>query len=294
MFNLFDILQAQAGAQTQGSAIPGFGFPGGGLQSFGPQFGLSQEQGLRAMQALLPALTMGLQRNAAQDPMGFAQMFNLVGPAAPPPPSQMDMLVKQLFGSPHLSQAVLQQAATVSGVAMPALKQMLPVMAGMVVAGIVHVMINQAPQPAPAPRAMPDPFGFSPNAWSDMMQAFLTGHGPGPTPAPQTRPRPTPPRLPQAAVSGATSAQTSTKAPANAEGKANAESKAGADAGFDLMQQMFQTGLEVQQENARAMQRLFDTFWQAPKKAADNSSPRDNAVSGDSSRPTPKGGTGRR
>ena len=31
------------------------------------------------------------------------------------------------------------------------------------------------------------------------------------------------------------------------------------------MQQMFQTGLEVQQENARAMQRLFDTFWQAPQ-----------------------------
>lgn len=290
MFNLFDILQAQAGAQTQGSAIPGFGFPGGGLQSFGPQFGLSQEQGLRAMQALLPALTMGLQRNAAQDPMGFAQMFNLVGPAAPPPPSQMDMLVKQLFGSSHLSQAVLQQAATVSGVAMPALKQMLPVMAGMVVAGIVHVMINQAPQPAPAPRAMPDPFGFSPNAWSDMMQAFLTGGGPGASaaPAPRTPLRPAPARIPTAATSTTTSGKTSAKAPADAEGKA------GADAGFDLMQQMFQTGLEVQQENARAMQRLFDTFWQAPKKAADNSPPRDNAVSGDSSRPTPKGGTGRR
>lgn len=29
-----------------------------------------------------------------------------------------------------------------------------------------------------------------------------------------------------------------------------------------MMQQMFQTGIEVQQENARAMQRLFDTFWQ--------------------------------
>ncbi|MCK2055147.1 DUF937 domain-containing protein [Methylobacterium sp. 37f] len=291
MFNLFDILQAQAGAQTQGSAIPGFGFPGGGLQSFGPQFGLSQEQGLRAMQALLPALTMGLQRNAAQDPMGFAQMFNLVGPAAPPPPSQMDMLVKQLFGSPHLSQAVLQQAATVSGVAMPALKQMLPVMAGMVVAGIVHVMINQAPQPAPAPRAMPDPFGFSPNAWSDMMQAFLTGGGLGVSaaPAPRTPLRPAPARIPTAATSTTPSAKTSAKA------QANAESKPGADAGFDLMQQMFQTGLEVQQENARAMQRLFDTFWQAPKKIDADSAPRETSVSGDPSRPAPRaGGPGRR
>ena len=38
-----------------------------------------------------------------------------------------------------------------------------------------------------------------------------------------------------------------------------------AEAPFDMMQQMFQTGLEVQQENARAMQRLFDTFWQDPR-----------------------------
>lgn len=236
MFNLFDILQAQAGANAQG---------------LGRQFGLSPEQSLRAMEALLPALTMGLQRNVAHDPTGFAHLFNLIGPTAFPAPSatpQMDMLVKQLFGSPHLSQAVLQQAATVSGVAMPALKQMLPLMAGMVVAGIVHVMINQAPPPAPAPRAEANPFGFPPNAWSQMMEAFLKSGGnaisPAPS-APQARSRPVQPRL---------------TAPAPA-----VPDKAASDAPFDLVQQMFQTGLEVQQENARAMQRLFDTFWQDPR-----------------------------
>ena len=131
------------------------------------------------MEALLPALTMGLQRNAANDPMGFAHLFNLVGPTPPPAQSpQMEMLVKQLFGSSHLNQAILQQAATVSGVATPALKQMLPVMAGMVVAGIVHVMVNQAPAPAPQPA--PQPFGFTPQAWSEMMQAFLRSGGAAP------------------------------------------------------------------------------------------------------------------
>ncbi|KQP40690.1 hypothetical protein ASF49_20155 [Methylobacterium sp. Leaf104] len=245
MFNLFDILQAQAGANAQG---------------FGRQFGLSPEQSLRAMEALMPALTMGLQRNVAHDPTGFAHLFNLVGPTAPMAPSatpQMDMLVKQLFGSPHLSQAVLQQAATVSGVAMPALKQMLPVMAGMVVAGIVHVMINQAPAPAPAPspRAEANPFGFPPNAWSEMMEAFLksgaSAASPPPSP-PQARARPTPPRLTAPSRPGA-----------------DAPDKAAADAPFDVMQQMFQTGLEVQQENARAMQRLFDTFWQDPRASTE-------------------------
>ncbi|WP_146056409.1 DUF937 domain-containing protein [Methylobacterium sp. V23] len=259
MFNVFDLLQAQGGASAQG---------------FGRQFGLSPEQSLRAMQALLPALTMGLQRNVAQDPTGFAHLFNLVGPAASKASSatpQMDMLVQQLFGSPHLSQAVLQQAAAVSGVAMPALKQMLPIMAGMVVAGIVHVMINQAPAAAPAPRAEANPFGFPPNAWSEMMQVFLKSGGSAPepaAPAPQVRPRPA--RL----------AASSRPEPA-------APDTSSAEAPFDLMQQMFQTGLEVQQENARAMQRLFDTFWHDPRD------PTETAGHGPGDRPK-TGGTGQR
>jgi hypothetical protein len=260
MFNLFDILQAQAGANVQG---------------LGQQFGLTQDQSLRAMQALLPALTMGLQRNATQDPTGFAQLFNLVGskpPSAAAQSPQMEMMVKQLFGSTHLSQAVLQQAAAVSGVATPALKQMLPVMAGMVVAGIVHVMINQNP-PAPAPKSAPQPFGFPPNAWSEMMESFLKPGGD----APQPRKAPAPPRLTVAP-------KTSKPAPDNA----------GGEAPFDMMQQMFQTGMEVQQENARAMQRLFDTFWQASSEGSEGKagSP---AKAGSSSRPNAgnKSGTGR-
>ncbi|MCJ2032906.1 DUF937 domain-containing protein [Methylobacterium sp. J-068] len=241
MFNLFDILQAQAGAH---------------VPSFARQFGLTQEQSLRAMEALLPALTMGLQRNAANDPTGFAHLFNLVGanpPSAPAQSPQMEMLVKQLFGSSNLSQAVLQQAATVSGVATPALKQMLPIMAGMVVAGIVHVMINQNPPPAPAPRNASQPFGFPPNAWSEMMDVFLRSGGnalPSAPSAPQAR-KASPPRL----------AVASKAAPA-------AQDKAAGDAPFEMMNQMFQTGLEVHQENARAMQRLFDTFWQDPRGSA--------------------------
>ncbi|NEU11413.1 DUF937 domain-containing protein [Methylobacterium sp. BTF04] len=244
MFNLFDILQAQAGP---------------GALGFGQQFGLSQDQSRRAMEALLPAFTMGLQRNAANDPTGFSHLFNLVGPnamgmnagAATP---QMEMLVRQLFGSPHLSQAVLQQAATASGVASPILKQMLPMMAGMIVAGIVHVMINQNQSAAPAP-APASPFGFPGQAWSDMMQSFLAPAGLSPQGKPSaasgTR-----------SAGGSRGATATPRASLTSRPAAKAPEKAGGDAPFDMFQQMFQTGLEVQQENAKAMKSLFDTFWQ--------------------------------
>jgi len=257
MFNLFDILQAQAGP---------------GAQGFGQQFGLSQDQTRRAMEALLPALTMGLQRNAANDPTGFAHLFSLAGAGATAPrPSaspQMDMLVRQLFGSPHLSQAVLQQAAGASGIATPVLKQMLPVMAGMVVAGIVHVMINQTPQAAPAPA--PNAFGLFPNPyWTDMVNAFLTAGG---APAPIT-----PASKPQA---GRTTGKPARLASQPVAGRAGSEQPVPATndaAPFELFQQMFQSGLDVQQENAKAMQRLFDTFWQ---EGGQNGEPSGRAGSG--------------
>jgi hypothetical protein len=240
MFNLFDILQAQAGP---------------GAQGFGQQFGLSQDQTRRAMEALLPAFTMGLQRNAANDPTGFAQLFSLAGAGAaasrPFASPQMDLLVRQLFGSPNLSQAVLQQAAGASGIATPILKQMLPIMAGMIVAGIVHVMINQSPQPAPAPA--PNTFGFPPHPyWNDMVNAFLTAGGLAPAaPAPKSPPPRQAARLKPLPASTKTAAAQTDAVP------------------FDLFQQMFQSGLDVQQENAKAMQRLFDTFWQNEEPGPD-------------------------
>ncbi|GJE19249.1 DUF937 domain-containing protein [Methylobacterium marchantiae] len=246
MFNLFDLLQAQGGM---------------GANGFGQQFGLSPDQTRRAMEALMPALTLGLQRNAGADPSDFTQMFSLmdpttVGSAAGKP--QMDAMIRQLFGSQHLSQAVLQQAAAVSGVATPALRQMLPVMAGMVVAGIVHVMMNPA-SPAPAPAAPPpSPIGIpTPPYWTDMMNAFM---GPGSsvlTPSSATT-------TPQRSLPSARHA-VETKAAATAASQASVLNP------FDLLQQMFQSGLDAQQENAKTMQSLFDSLWRGGTTESDAS-----------------------
>ncbi|KQT80753.1 DUF937 domain-containing protein [Methylobacterium sp. Leaf466] len=243
MFNLFDILQAQGGP---------------GLQGFGNQYGLSPDQTRKAMEALLPAFSLGLQRNAA-DPTGLSQLFGLVGTGGPgraPPPSQADLLVQQIFGSSHLSQAVVQQAAMASGVASPVLRQMMPMVAGMVVAGIVHLMLNQ-PQATPAPPPpTPLPNGFSPGAyWSEMMKVWSSAMAP--PAAVEAKPR----RAGAAALPPPAS---------RAETKPNAAGNPSAVAGepYAILQQMFDAGVEAQQENVKAMQSLFDSFWKSPRTKA--------------------------
>lgn len=252
MFNLFDILESQTG---------------NGMQALGQQYGLSPEQSRRAMEALLPALTIGLQRNVASDPTGFARLFGLVGAdplsgGMPRPPSQPDLLLGQLFGSPMISQAVLQQAAALSGVATPALRQMLPMMAGMIVAGIVHVMINQPPQAAPPPppvRRSPDPEAASafPAAkfWNDWMDGFLTATK---SDAPASAP-------PATALKEPTREREPAPPPAAKPASGRDEASDG-DAPMEAFQKLFETGIEVQEQNVKAMQNIFDSFWSSRDK----------------------------
>lgn len=243
MFNLFDILQSQAGP---------------GMQSIGQQFDLTPEQSRSAMNALLPALAAGLQRSAASDPMGFGRMLGMAGanpylggPSQTQPPAQPDYL-GQLFGSSVLSHAVLQQASATSGIGQQALRQMLPIMAGMVVAGIVHVLVNQSP-PAPAPpqRQAPAP---SPDAgfpvatfWNDWIDQFIGPAKSEPARETMSSPRPAEPGPSRVAAP---------------DTRAKPQGAAGDDeAPLETFQQMFQTGVQVQEQNAKAMQQIFEAFW---------------------------------
>ena len=152
MFNPLDMLQGPGAA---------------GMQGVAQQFGLSPEQTRRALEALLPAFAIGLQRLGPNDPTGFAN----------------------LFGQPMLTQAVLQQASMASGVGAQVLRQMLPMMAGAVVASIVHMLLNPPANPSAAsePAQPPQPAaGFPINqAWIEMMKAFLPPAETPPTQAAQ-------------------------------------------------------------------------------------------------------------
>jgi len=220
MFNPLEMFQAQGEA---------------GFQALGQQFGLTTEQTARAFEALMPALTLGLQRSVGMDPSGLARMFGLPDASRPAAPQGLDAL-SQMFGSAQLLQGVLQQASATSGVGAQVLRQMLPMMAGAVVASIVHVLLNQPQAAAAQTRASapppPVPFPFGP-AWTEMARAFLPAEPPAPKPTPK------PP-----------------------------EAKPG-EAGSDMLQQMLRTGAEVQGNNIRAMQDLFETFWPTKGMPAD-------------------------
>lgn len=228
MFTPLDMVQAASGPE---------------MQAMARQFGLTVDQTQRAFEALMPALTLGLQRGAGLDPTGFARMFSAPETARAAAPLGLDAL-GQMFGSAQLMQAVLQQASAASGVGSQVLRQMLPMMAGAVVASIVHVMLNQPKAepsrqaaPAPAPTALPFVA-----LWTDMAKAFMAPpQEPAPTPQRRAAPAPSRPRV---------------EAPRPPQDEA-----AGAEAGADVLRQMIRTGAEVQEQNLKAMQQLFEAFW---------------------------------
>ena len=223
MFNPLDMLQAQNGA---------------GMQNVAQQFGLTPEQTRRAMEALMPAFALGLQRSAMPDPTGLSQMFGMGG--ARPAASPAESMLGQMFGSPALTQAILQQASSASGVGSQVLRQMLPMMAGAVVASIVHMLLNQqAPEAKAAPAPAPSPFAVAPG-WAEMMKAFVPAQE-------ATKPQPA---KPQPAKPQPTMPQPARPAP-----------KPEADATPGMFEQMLKTGAEVQEQNVRAMQGLFEAFW---------------------------------
>lgn len=235
MFNPLDMLQGQNGA---------------GMQSVAQQFGLTPEQTRRAMEALMPAFALGMQRSAAADPTGLSQMFGMA--AGRPPASPAETMLGQLFGSPALTQAILQQASSASGVGSQVLRQMMPMMAGAVVASIVHMLLNQqAPEAKAAPAPAPAPFPVAPG-WAEMMKAFIPAQSPPEAPKPQAPKSQA--HKPQAFTSRASKPQAAEPAPDS-------------DASGGMFQQMLKTGAEVQEQNVKAMQGLFEAFWTEPGTA---------------------------
>ncbi|KQQ31457.1 hypothetical protein ASF53_01790 [Methylobacterium sp. Leaf123] len=227
MYTMFDILQSQGDAS---------------VRALGQQFGLSPDQTRRAMEALMPALSMGMQRNAAADPMGFGRMFGLGQPGKASPQPGADMF-SGLFGSPMIAQAVIQQASAASGVGSQALRQMLPIMAGMIVAGIVHLLLNP---PAGTPAAEPPPPTYPVGTlWTDWLNGLTAAAGQMSSPPPPAARKPEP--RPAVRKAEAAPAPDATKA------------------SMEVIQQMLQTGAEVQEQNVKAMKDAFDAFWSQPK-----------------------------
>lgn len=132
--NLFDML---ANAQN-----------GQGMETLARQFNLSQQQTQAAVEALLPAFSQGLKRNAS-DPYGVGSFLNAIAGGnhgkyfedaqnafSPQGMAEGNGILGHLFGSKDLSRAVAGQAAQATGISQQMLQQMLPAIAAMIMGGL--------------------------------------------------------------------------------------------------------------------------------------------------------------
>jgi hypothetical protein len=156
MANLYETL---SDAQ-QGEAIAGLG----------REFGLTPQQTQAAVESLLPAISIGLKQSTAT-PEGLGDLLAIMGRqtdlhamyddsnaafSAEGRAAGNEVLAK-MFGSPEASRAIADQAQQYSGVSSAILKKLLPILAGLVISGLMRSGSGQA---APSvPQTSPDPGG---------------------------------------------------------------------------------------------------------------------------------------
>lgn len=149
MATLFDML---AGAQG-----------GRGMDLLARQFNISQQQAELAVEALLPAFSQGLRRNASNpaDLGSFLQALSsgqharyfqdAANAFQPSGIEDGNGILGHLFGSKEVSRAVAAQAAQATGLGQDMLKQMLPALASMIMGGLFSQATGQGqPQRAQA------------------------------------------------------------------------------------------------------------------------------------------------
>lgn len=137
--NLNDILQSAQG--------------GAGLQNLGTHFGLSPEQTQAAIQAIIPALSHGLQRTA-QDPGALSGVVGEIASGAHAgsyaDPSQTgaaadagSAAMGTIFGGAGAQNQIAQQIARMSGLDPALVASLLPAVTSMALGGLAHAMHTQ-------------------------------------------------------------------------------------------------------------------------------------------------------
>jgi len=273
MFNLAEIL-AQAQKQQ-------------GFDQMAAQFGMGAQQMKTAMDALLPAFSLGLNR-ATQSPMDMAQLFGLFASGTnyaqmfeqPMAAGQAMMTAGQqalgrIFG-PELSQAIAQQTAVATGFQQEAMKQVMPVMASMLMGGLMKgAMAGQNPlgemitamvakMMPPQSTAAADPVGGMMGMFGNFFpQAGKTAGAMPPIPGLEQMMELG--RQMQAANPLLAAAMAP---PQPAAGEATGPRSLGqqaADTWTATMGRMFEAGREVQDQQLAQLEGLFAKFGKAPK-----------------------------
>jgi hypothetical protein len=247
MVNLFDIMQAAQGGQA--------------FENLAKQFNLSIAQSQAAVEALLPAFSLGLKRKVeepAELPNLFAMMGGMPGTAFENPFAaftqqaiqQGNELVASIFGSKEMSKAIAAQAAAVSGVTTQVVQAMLPVLAAILIAGLGRTAATQ-PQ-------------FQ-TIFTQMMSGTAGGAGDFFGAMFGTQDRPTPQVQPNPNGGGLLGALLGSLLQQGTQQAGQAAPRQTPDPSpTDALSQMFETGRQVQQAQIDGMKAIFDAF--LPKK----------------------------
>ena len=130
---------------------------GKAIERLGREFGLTPQQTEAAVMALLPAISTGLKQ-ATATPEGLGNLFSVMGyqrdlhamygdpkvALAPEGRAAGNDVLSVIFGSPDVSRAVVDQAQQFSGVSSSILKKLLPVLAGVLISGLMRGKSGQA------------------------------------------------------------------------------------------------------------------------------------------------------
>ncbi len=141
MSSLSDILQSAQGGQA--------------INNIAERFGLSPEQAQAAVQALIPALSAGLTK-AAANPGTLGSVISAVNdrahqasfnnPSAPPSPDATQKgsdTLSQILGNSAVLNQIAQQASGVTGIRPDVLVKILPVVASLAIGGLAASLHNQ-------------------------------------------------------------------------------------------------------------------------------------------------------
>ena len=248
MFNLSEIMQSAQGGQA--------------VTNIATQFGLPPDQAQAAINALLPAFSVGLQ-NHAQNMGALSQIIGAMmgGQTAgtfDDPNAHLNQqtmtagsnVLGQIFGQGQATSAIAQQAAKASGVNTGILTAMMPVIASMLMSGMFKSMSNQglggilgqlaSGGTGGAAGQMPGQAaggGMLGSILSSVMGNMMQG---APTGAPQAP-------MGAAPQPGAQPASMPDMSPAM-------------KAGLDVLTSMFNTGTQVQSAHASALQDIFNAY----------------------------------
>ena len=280
---------------------------GAGMEAIAKQFNLAQEQATQAMAALMPAFSSGFKRNvnnpydmtALMSSMfsgGYAKYFeDMTKTFTPQGVADGNAVLEKLFGSKAVSRAIAQQAAQFTGIGQEIFKQMMPVMADTLMGGLFKQMSGQM-------SAAADPFSASPMA--QMSKQWLETMGLQPKAAPQManpfdnpftqamrsmwgldKPeQPQPTGNPQAGNPFAdnpfakafqdmmTGSFPGTAPQAAAQPEKPAPTPEATNPYRDMMNSMFDSGLEVQKSYQKNMESIFETMRNGARSATDGPS----------------------